>query len=70
MPNYKEIARLKVVGQSNRAIVDFLGLSLISLTPIEYEFISWYYLLKKSTVRMDGCLLMIITSPRTRYPYG
>ena len=27
MPNYKEIARLKAVGQSNRAIADFLGLS-------------------------------------------
>lgn len=27
MPNYKEIARLKVAGQSNRAIADFLGLS-------------------------------------------
>ena len=27
MPNYKEIARLKAAGQSNRAIADFLGLS-------------------------------------------
>ena len=27
MPNYKEIARLKATGQSNRAIADFLGLS-------------------------------------------
>ena len=27
MPNYKEIARLKVAGQSNRAIADFLGIS-------------------------------------------
>lgn len=27
MPNYKEIARLKEAGQSNRAIAIFLGLS-------------------------------------------
>lgn len=27
MPNYKEIARLKVAGQSNRAIADLLGIS-------------------------------------------
>ncbi len=27
MPNYKEIARLKAAGQSNRDIADFLGLS-------------------------------------------
>ena len=27
MPNYKEIARLKSAGQSNRAIADALGIS-------------------------------------------
>lgn len=73
MPNYKEIARLKAAGQSNRAIAEALGLARNTVNSavarIEDSGLIPRYLLicrHTATHMENGTALGILTGPKVK----